>query len=87
MTELFIKKAKLIHGDKYDYSNVKYKKAVEKIIIICKNHGEFEQKPNSHLTGYGCKSCGFENAINKRKGNDNNFIQKANNIHNNIVIK
>ena len=54
-TKEFIEKAIKIHGDKYDYSNVEYKKALEKVKIICKEHGDFEQKPNSHLTGYGCK--------------------------------
>jgi hypothetical protein len=28
MTEIFIQKAKLIHGDTYDYSKVDYKKAI-----------------------------------------------------------
>ena len=37
----FIKKSKEIHGDKYDYSLVDYKKTDEKIKIICKKHGVF----------------------------------------------
>jgi len=52
MTDLFIKKAKLIHGDKYDYSKVDYKQ--NKIIIICKKHGEFQQIPCSHLSNRSC---------------------------------
>ena len=56
-TEIFIEKAKAIHGDKYDYSLVDYKNAKTKIKIICPIHGVFEQTPNSHLNGRGCSKC------------------------------
>lgn len=56
-TEDFIKKAKEIHRDKYDYSKVNYKKASEKVSIICPKHGEFLQSPNKHLNGHGCPLC------------------------------
>jgi len=56
-TEDFVTKAKLIHGDKYDYSMVNYKSTHEKILIICPTHGKFKQQPNSHLSGAGCPSC------------------------------
>jgi hypothetical protein len=65
MTELFIEKATIIHGDKYDYSNVNYKNNSTKIIIICKEHGEFEQTPNNHLYGYGCGKCAKNTKIKK----------------------
>jgi hypothetical protein len=48
-TELFIKKAKEIHGNKYDYSLVNYIKSSLKIKILCKKHGVIEQTPNNHL--------------------------------------
>jgi hypothetical protein len=48
MTELFIEKSKLVHGDIYDYSKVDYKNANTKIIIICKEHGEFYKTPSKH---------------------------------------
>lgn len=57
--DTFINKAKEIHGNKYDYSKVKYIKSAEKILIICKKHGEFKQRASSHLEGYGCKKCGM----------------------------
>ena len=40
-TEEFIAKAKAVHGDRYDYSKVKYVDSKTKICIICKEHGEF----------------------------------------------
>ena len=59
----FIKRAKKIHGDKYDYSLVDYKNNKTNIIIICKNCGEqFNQSPNNHLKGCGCPNCLFSNS-------------------------
>ena len=39
---------KTAHGDRYDYSLVEYKNAQTKVKIICKEHGVFEQLPQSH---------------------------------------
>jgi len=45
------------HGNKYDYSKVNYKNNRNKIIIICKIHGDFLQIPKDHLNGSGCPKC------------------------------
>ena len=50
-TELFIQKAREVHGNKYDYSKVQYKNIKSKVIIICSEHGNFEQSPDAHLRG------------------------------------
>jgi hypothetical protein len=56
-TETFINKAKVIHGDKYDYSKVEYSSQFEKVKIICPEHGEINVTPHYHINGFGCKSC------------------------------
>lgn len=56
-TEEFIKRAKALNGDKYDYSLVDYENAHTKVKIICDKHGVFEVKPNNHMNGNGCVSC------------------------------
>jgi hypothetical protein len=56
-TDEFIKDAMKIHGNKYDYSLVEYKNCKTYIKIICDKHGEFIQKPNTHLNGRGCSVC------------------------------
>lgn len=56
-TEEFIKKARAKHGDRYDYSLVEYQTTETPIKIICKIHGEFNQKPDTHLHGCGCPKC------------------------------
>jgi len=58
-TESFIKKAKEIHGDLYDYSKSIYLKAHDNIIIICKEHGEFKQRPHNHINGKHCEKCSY----------------------------
>ena len=55
--EEFIEKARLVHEDKYDYSKVNYINTSTKVCIICPEHGEFWQTPNSHLFGAGCPTC------------------------------
>ncbi len=75
----FINSAKQVHGERYDYSIIKYLNNKTKINIICKEHGIFEQIPTRHLCGDGCSKCNggvISNYI--------EFINKANNIHNNI---
>jgi hypothetical protein len=74
-TELFIHKAKNIHGNKYNYSLVNYINNKTKIKIICPEHGEFEQEPRNHLFGKGCIKCGL-NFTSKEK-----FLEKAKEIH------
>lgn len=57
-TTEFIEKAKLVHGDYYDYSLVDYNKNSEKVEIICKYHGSFMQQPNTHIDSLGgCPIC------------------------------
>jgi len=57
----FEKQARNVHGNKYDYSNTQYSKNNNKVNIICKEHGVFNQLATNHLSGQGCPLCG-ENA-------------------------
>jgi hypothetical protein len=56
-TEDFINESIKIHGKKYDYSKTIYNSCIEKVIIICKKHGEFLQTPDKNLQGHGCSKC------------------------------
>lgn len=56
--EQFIKKAREVHGDKYDYSKVIYRGNKTKVEIVCSKHGSFWQKPNTHTSSRnGCLKC------------------------------
>jgi len=56
-TKEFIKKAKEVHNNKYNYSRVVYKNSESKVTIICPIHGEFQQMSNNHLGGSKCPRC------------------------------
>lgn len=65
-TDWFIKKATEVHGDRYDYSMVKYHNKSKMVKIGCREHGYFIQEPQVHLNGSGCPSCcngGFNRSI------------------------
>lgn len=80
-TETFIKKAKSVHGDRYDYSKTEYIDNQTKVCIICPEHGEFWQLPSSHLRGYKCPKCANFNRGRKKRLDNFDFIKKAKKIH------
>lgn len=55
----FIKKARKIHGDRYDYSQIqKYNNNSTKMEIVCKEHGSFLMTANAHLSQkQNCPEC------------------------------
>lgn len=77
-TEVFIKLAKKVHGNKYDYSISKYNKKKSIIYIICPKHGLFKQTPDSHLKGHGCTEC-----AGRKRRTTKSFIEDAISIHGN----
>ena len=79
--EKFINNAKIIHNDKYNYSKVYYIMNNVKVIIICPEHGEFEQVPFSHLARNGCPKCANKVKGDYKKLTTAEFIQKAKVVH------
>jgi len=53
----FIAKAKVTHGDFYDYSDVVYKNIHTKVGVICPVHGKFLVDPALHIQRTGCPKC------------------------------
>jgi very-short-patch-repair endonuclease len=72
---IFVKKAKKIHGEFFDYSRVNYEGTLIKVEIGCPEHGYFLQTPNSHLRGRRCPKC-YGNI----KYNNDTFIEKCEEI-------
>lgn len=58
--EEFIRRAREVHGDKYNYDKSEYIGYDQPIVITCKRHGDFLQRPNDHLHGAGCGKCALE---------------------------
>lgn len=66
-TEEFIRRAKLIYGNRFDYSKVEYVNVNKPVEIICPEHGSFFTIPGNHLNGRpGCLKCKCDKARNKR---------------------
>ena len=80
-TGQFIEEAKIIHGDRYDYSKTKYVKKDEKVIIACKIHGDFEQRAGGHIRGMGCPKCQYISNSEKFRCSNEEYIQKAMKAH------
>jgi hypothetical protein len=80
----FIEKSNIIWKGIYDYSLCSIINSTVKVKIICKIHGIFEQLPHNHYK-YGCGKCRKLSTHNEllNKECSENFIYKANLVHNN----
>ena len=77
-TAQYIAKARLIHGDIFDYYKTIYVGALQKVIIICRIHGDFNIKASHHLEGQGCVRCSW----NDRMYSTEEYIMEATIVHN-----
>ena len=77
----FIDKVRKVHGDKYDYSLVKYSRAQRNITILCPTHGRFQQKACAHLSGKGCIKCAYKRVNDGKRYVLIEFVQKAREVH------
>lgn len=78
LTEEFIRKALIVHGQTYDYSKVNYEKSKISVVITCLYHGTFFQTPSNHLMGKGCPKC---NVPGPKRSDSCSFVTKAKKIH------
>ena len=88
-SEEFIKEAKQVHDDKYNYDKVVYFNNKIKIIITCPvfEHGDFLTTPYLHINKKsGCKKCHYAKISNQFKKPFTSFLREANDIHNNKYI-
>ena len=83
-TEKFIQLSNEIHNDKYNYSLTIYTGVRNKIIICRNNHGNFMQRPDSHLNGNGCPKCKGDKIKKQKTKTLTTFIAAANKIHNQL---
>lgn len=82
--EVFIEKARSVHGDKYDYSLVPYEFLTKnKVEIVCEKHGSFFQTSGNHVCNKrGCPACGFDHVSTlKKKKSADSFIEDAIAVH------
>ena len=75
----FIKKAKKVHGNRYNYTKTQYRNSFDKVLIHCSKHGDFEQSPKNHLSGQGCNFCSNTSKLSTKE-----FIKRAKKLHGNL---
>ena len=81
-SEKFLQDAAIVHGDRYDYSKSMFKKNNQKIIIICREHGEFLQTPHMHTyEKAGCYKCGREKVANNQRKSTEEYVRHVKIIH------
>jgi len=81
--EIFIKKAIKKYKDRFNYSSVEFVNGKTKVKIKCNVcNSILNHTPINHLMRGGCKTC----AYNQKRDSKENFIIKANKIHNNHYI-
>lgn len=84
LREEIVKRAREVHGDKFDYNLVEdSQNMLSKIKIICKKHGVFEQTIHNHLQGKGCKLC-YDERGRKTNATREQVIEYASNTHEDI---
>jgi hypothetical protein len=83
-TEDFVHKARLVHGELYDYSKVKYVNNSTKVEIVCKVHGSFFPSPSNHISRKsGCMRCSKDQAATRYAKTPGQFIADAQSVHGN----
>lgn len=82
-TSEFITKARLVHGDTYDYVDTNYTGVFKKVIITCKIHNNFLQVANDHLAGSGCRKCAIGGFNTSKDGSL--YIQSVSDDDNNLI--
>lgn len=79
--EEFLRKAREVHGDRYDYSPVEYVRSGVRVGIVCPDHGMFLQIANDHLSGCVCPQCGDERRGDALRMTRDEFLVRAAEAH------
>lgn len=82
LTQLsFLERSNDKHGKLYDYSKTEVKSKHNKVVIICKLHGEFEQLPSNHIKGQGCPECAQIVRAKSQRYTSQEFINSVQTVH------
>jgi len=82
----FVKRARKIHKDRYEYMRISFTSVSTKVDIVCKEHGIFSQLAYDHARGRGCPKCAknqpmtfseFKEAAKKVHGNTYRYFKKT----------
>lgn len=77
----FLERSQNKHGELYDYSQTQVKTKHDKVVIICKTHGDFEQLPSNHIKGQGCPKCAQILRTKNQRYTTQEFLNSVRTIH------
>lgn len=81
-TEEFIRRAKRVHGEKFDYSKTYYVSQMTPVTFVCRECGkEITTTPANHLRGCGCRHCANIHRWDGRRITTEEFIRRAKEVH------
>ena len=80
-TDQFVRRAREVHGERYDYHLVQYTGTKVPVVIVCREHGPFRMKPCRHLSGRGCRKCIFRKLGKERRLPFWEFVERVVNTH------
>lgn len=72
---------KKVHGERYFYHKVDYINAMQKVCIVCPDHGDFWQTPADHQSGHGCPKCKSDNTSKIFRKGKSHFLKKFKEAH------
>jgi len=65
-TEKYIEDCITVHKNRFIYENTVYTNSLTKVVITCRNHGEWNIIPDAHKSGNICPKCAKIRKIRKR---------------------
>lgn len=77
----YVARASSVHEGKYSYSRIHYETATAVVEYICPQHGKHSQMAADHLTGTGCRECGYELVSQAKRHNFEDYQVLASEVH------
>lgn len=77
----FIEDCRAKHGDRYDYSLVRFEHSHGRIIVVCKEHGPFQMKAAQHKYGSNCPKCVYEERSKAYSMDESNWLSRSKERH------
>jgi hypothetical protein len=70
-----------VHGDRYDYSLVRYVGSHHKVTVVCLKHGPFETTSSDHAAGTGCPPCSWDKVGDERRFTAEQLMERLRQVH------
>lgn len=80
-TEYFLQKIKDVHGDTYKVLDLEGKKSIDKVIAVCKEHGNFSITVSDLTSGRGCSKCAIQRRSSVRRNSLHKIYEGFKTIH------